>query len=315
MVYETEMHVGIDDIGTFAAGGGIGYVAAAVVRPGRSEQTRELLRKWERSLPPECRAAGGEVKGYLVPDDRLREFVDDVMLASDPPIRYECAGAELERGTFEAIEGQKAHTADQMREGIEMYRRQGERFYKMANRYENMLGWWKKLAPEQVLQIVMLTRTIPKTLNFAIAWSAANGFDQKLGELRFKLDEGFLSTSDEKKLFWKDMLRSHIWQASTTGERLITMKGWDDDHPFLKSFIEEDVGDGRLILTHEFRQRLDFHKSHATFEIRLADVIGSIVRRLSPLPDRFAHQHIDRKGWRRLVFTGERVDVPSPYAP
>jgi hypothetical protein len=63
MMYEREMHVGIDDIGTLGPGGGIGYVAAAVVRPGRSEQTRELLRKWERNLPPdvERRAARSKV--------------------------------------------------------------------------------------------------------------------------------------------------------------------------------------------------------------------------------------------------------------
>jgi hypothetical protein len=98
-----------------------------------------------------------------------------------------------------------------------------------------MLGCWAKLAPEQVLQIVMLTHTIPKTLNFAIAWSAANGFDQELGDLRFKLDEGFLSTSDEKKRFWKDKLRSHIWQASKTGERLITI-------------LDKDSADAALLL-------------------------------------------------------------------
>lgn len=312
--YKTRVHIGIDDVGSFTATGGRAYIASAIVRPGRGDETQELLRAWEKGVPPEFKTAGGEVKGHLVPEEALHQFIDEVMLASDPPLRYECAGVDLTPETFAAIEGQQAHTAEQMRAGIEMYRSQGPDFQKIANRYGNMLGWWEKLTLEQVLHITMLTHVIPTTLNFAIGWSAANEFDDELGDLRFKLDEGFISTSDEKKLFWKDMLRSHLWQATKMGGGLITIKEWDDDHPFLKTFIDDDLGDGRVVLSPEFRNRIDFHKSHETFEVRLADVIGSIVRRMSPIPDRFAEQHIERKGERLLIFTGEKVDVPSPYS-
>jgi hypothetical protein len=198
--YQGTMHIGIDDVGRFAEGGGRAFVAAALVRSERRDQTRDLLRVWEKGLPSECRTAGGEVKGHLVPEGSLLQFVDEVMLPSDPPIRYECAGVELGPETFAAIEGQKAHTAEQMRTGIEMYRARGDVFRQIANRYQNMLGWWEKLTNEQILQIMMLTHIIPTTLNFAIGWSVAGGFDEELGDLRFKLDEGFLSTSDEKKL-------------------------------------------------------------------------------------------------------------------
>lgn len=309
------MHIGVDDVGTFVEGGGRAFVAAALVRPGRAKQTRDLLRAWEKGLSSEYRTAGGEVKGHLVPEDSLLQFVDDVMLRSDPPIRYECAGVELGSETFAAIAGQKTHTAEQMRAGIEMYRGQGDDFHKIANRYENMLGWWEKLTNEQVLQITMLSYLIPKTLNFAIGWSVAGGFDEELGDLRFRLDEGFLSTSEEKKVFWKDMRRSHLWQATKTGGGLITMKEWNDDHPFLKTFIERDLGDGRVELTHELKKRIDFYRSHETFEVRLADIIGNVVRRITPLSKRFAEQHVHGKGWAAISFTGKKVDVPSPYEP
>lgn len=200
-----------------------------------------------------------------------------------------------------------------MQAGIEMYRAQGKDFFRIANRYENMLGWWNKLNREQVLQVIMLTHMIPTSLNFAIGWSVAHGFDDELGELRFKVDESFISTSEEKKVFWRDMLRSHLWQDSMTRGGIMTIKEWDEDHPFLTTFFEKDLGDGRVELTHEFKERIDFYKSHETFEIRLADIIGSMLRRLDPPPKPLTELHVDRSWWRQLVFTGEKVDVPSPY--
>jgi hypothetical protein len=307
------LYIGIDDIGAFTAGGGRAFVAAAFVRPGRSEATRQLLRSWEKGIAPQFRTAGGEVKGHLVPDESLVQFIDDVMLKSDPPVRYECAGVELGQQTFTAVAGQRRHTVEQLRAGIQQYRAQGAEFRRIANRYVNMLGWWEKLPDEQLLQMLLLSHVIPPALNFAIAWSTANGFDDELGDLRFKLDEGFLSTSDERKTFWKDMLRSHLWQATRTRGGLITIKEWSNDHPFLATFVARDLGDSRVELTPEFKERIAFYKSHETFEIRLADIVGNIVRRFSPLPDRFADQHIDRRGWRLLRFSGKSVDTPSPY--
>jgi hypothetical protein len=307
------LHIGIDDIGAFAAGGGRAFVAAAFVRPGRSEATRELLRSWEKRIGPEFRTAGGEVKGHLVPDEALFQFIDDVILKSDPPLRYECAGVELDRQTFTAVAGQRRLTVEQLRAGIQQYRAQGAEFQRIANRYVNLLGWWEKLPDEQLLQMLVLSHVIPPALNFSIGWSAANGFDDELADLRFKIDEGFLSTSNERKIFWKDMLRSHLWQATKTGGGIIFVKEWSDDHPFLATFVARDLGDSSVELTPEFKARIDFYKSHEAFEIRLADIVGNIVRRLSPLPDRFADQHIDRRGWRLLRFSGKSVDVPSPY--
>lgn len=71
-----------------------------------------------------------------------------------------------------------------------------------------------------------------------------------MGDLRFKLDEGFLSTSEDRKRFWKDLLRSHIWQASYTGGGIVSIKERTDDHPFNRTFIEKNLGDNKSELTH-----------------------------------------------------------------
>ena len=306
------MHIGIDDVGTFASGTKFGFIAAAVVRPGRSDDVRELLKSWEARVPNEYRGPSGEVKGHALPEARLLEFVDEVMFKADPPLRYECLGVELVSEAFHAAQEQRRRTAEQMVTGIERYRSQGDAFRRIANTYENMLGWWKNLTDANVLKLILQSHIISNTLNFAIKWSAANGFDEELGDLRFKLDEGFLSTSEDRKRFWKDLLRSHIWQASYAGGGIVSIEEWTDDHPFNKTFIEKDLGGNRSELTHEFKNRIQFYKSHETFEIRLADIIGTIVRR-EKITDKFAHLHTLRKGWRLIRFSGKEADVPSPY--
>lgn len=305
------MHIGIDDIGSFEPGTKYGFIAAAVVRPGRSNDLRQLLNSWETQIPNEYRAASGEVKGHALPEAMLTKFVDDVMFQIDPPLRYECLGVELDSETFHAVQEQRHRTAEQIAAGIERYRAQGDEFRRIANTYENMLGWWNNLTDANVLKLILQSHVISHALNFAIGWSAAQGFDEELGDLQFKLDEGFLSTSEDRKRFWKDLLRSHIWQA--TYERgLISIKEWTDEHPFNKTFIEKELGGDRVQLTHEFKNRIQFYKSHETFEIRLADIIGTIVRR-EKITDRFAHLHTLRKGWRLIRFSGKEANVPSPY--
>lgn len=40
------------------------------------------------------------MKGHLLPETSLREFVDEVMLKAVPPVHYECLGVELLPETF-----------------------------------------------------------------------------------------------------------------------------------------------------------------------------------------------------------------------
>jgi hypothetical protein len=306
------MHIGIDDVGTFSSGTKFGFIAAALVRPGRSEDVRELLKSWETRVPNEYRRPSGEIKGHALPDAMLLEFVDEVMFKADPPLRYECLGVELVPETFHAAQEQRRRTAEQIAAGIERYRSQGDQFRRIANTYGNMLGWWSNITDENVLKLILQSHVIVDTLNFAIQWSVANEFDEELGDLQFKLDEGFLSTSEDRKRFWKDLLRSHIWQATYTGGGLVSIKEWTDEHPFNKTFIEKDLADDKAELTHEFKNRIQFYKSHETFEIRLADIVGTIVRR-EKITDQFAHLHTLRKGWRLIRLSGEEANVPSPY--
>lgn len=306
------MHIGIDDVGTFTPGTEFGYIAAAVVRPGRSEELRDLLRSWEKQVPSEYRGPSGEVKGHALPDETLSSFVHEVMLKAEPPLRYECLGVELVPETFEAAQEQRRRTAEQLVEGIERYRAQGDEFRRIANTYENMLGWWKNITDANVLKLILQSHIVVDTLNFAIGWSAANSFDGELGDLQFKLDEGFLSTSEDRKRFWKDLLRSHIWQTTYTMGGLISIEEWTDEHPFNKTFIHKDLGGNNVELTHEFKTRIQFYKSHQTFEIRLADIIGTNIRR-DNISDEFAHLHTARTGWRLIRFSGKEAEVPSPY--
>jgi hypothetical protein len=53
---------------------------------------------------------------------------------------------------------------------------------------------------------------------------------------------------------------------------------WTDSHPFLRKFIESG-GNGPTLLKPAFRETIDFHDSVATPEVRVADVLASLIYR------------------------------------
>ena len=79
-------------------------------------------RSWVKSLPPRCGTPAGDVKGVPSPGQRSHNLIDDVMLASDLPIRYECAGVEARSRDLRGNLRTGKHAAEQVRVGIEMFR-------------------------------------------------------------------------------------------------------------------------------------------------------------------------------------------------
>ncbi len=53
---------------------------------------------------------------------------------------------------------------------------------------------------------------------------------------------------------------------------------WDDDHPFLSTFVGAARGGG-FNLKPAFKEIVEFRDSQATPEVRIADVVVSMVRR------------------------------------
>src|SRR4051794_4895577 len=57
------------------------------------------------------------------------------------------------------------------------------------------------------------------------------------------------------------------------------LDSWNDDHPFVSKFIEQQRDDGGVVLRLAFQKTIDCYDSERTPEVRLADVIAAVVRR------------------------------------
>ena len=99
----------------------------------------------------------------------------------------------------------------------------------------------------------------------------------------------------------------------------MTLDTWTDDHPFLQKFIE-GRGNGPTLLKPAFREVIDFHDSQATTEVRIADVIASVLFRATIRAERLPSYRLMRAlslepSPYRLVewTTNRRPWVVNPY--
>ena len=89
------------------------------------------------------------------------------------------------------------------------------------------------------------------------------------------IDRGYVKQDDLPR--WREVLRNAIINESLA-HPLNTLDTWTDDHPFLRKFTENG-GNRPTLLRPAFREMIDFHDSVATPEVRVADVLASLIGR------------------------------------
>jgi hypothetical protein len=311
------MLIGIDESGDFSSERSSFYVSV-FIRPKFQTEIEWLFNKWEKTIPKEFRDSGGEVKGYLLNEEQLTNFVEQVMFNQKTNIRYSCFGISTSKKNLEAAQFQKDLNIQQIKDAIIGYKNQGGEFVKTSNIYGNLLGWWQKLHLTNVIKIKLLGQIICDSLNFAIGWSAANDFDKELRCLQFKLDKCFID-NDTKQIFWKDVLRSQIWHYSVAKGGILDIAEWTEKHPFNTTFVGHDAE--HAILKPEFSKRIGFYDSKRTFEVRVADIVASIMNRyinkeeLSELFGIIRKLHSIEKPYILIEYSKKHPIVPSPYPP
>ena len=72
------MIVGIDDSGSFKDED-MGLFAAVYIRPKKYEKLKKIFESWENDLPDKCKK-DGEVKGWLLSDEQLAHFAENILL-------------------------------------------------------------------------------------------------------------------------------------------------------------------------------------------------------------------------------------------
>jgi len=306
------MYIGIDETGNFISDK-LNFFISIFIRYKYLNEIEILFKKWEKSLPKECRDLKGEVKGHLLSEEILYDFIEKIIYNNFYQINYCCYGVETNQNSWNHVNLQRRITIEQITSAIEEYRKKGKKYYKVANQYSNMLCWYKNQSEQNILKITVLGTTILNSLNHAICFSAVNSFDNELGFLQYKIDKDFIHKG-AKEIYWKEILRNQLWSR----HGITRVKEWDKNHPFLKTFVKEEKGN-RFVIKNEFKNRINFYNSHLSFEIRIADIVSTINRKyITERKCKIAFNKLRQlnfsKGiYTHLLFTMNKNQIPSPF--
>lgn len=275
------MIIGVDESGNFSHGTRALFVGV-YLRPSERDRIVDDFKAWERAVR-RALSLKNELKGYSVTDEWAYVLVHDVLAnKSHYPVRYLAFGVDMIDATYAAMQVQRERFVESYEQWAATAR---ESDNLSAERGAEEHGTWvRKRSDVQLLKLVMLGTVITRLLEWAMPQAILNSFDRELEHLKVMVDRGYVKHDDLSR--WRELLRNAIINESQ-GHPLTTLDTWSDDHPFLTKFIAQG-GNGPTLLTPAFQESINFYDSQATPEVRLADVVTSLVYRAEimrePLP-------------------------------
>ena len=306
--------IGVDESGDFRLGSRALFVGV-FIRPAERDSLVATYRAWE----PQARKALGvtnELKGHALPDTLVRSFFRDVIARDGQPrVRYLAFAVDVNAATLEAMEVQRQlFLRDYGRWATEL---RGKDDNRAATWVEQHADWCRKRPAVQILKLVMLGTIISSLIERAIPHAILSGFDEELEHLQVLIDRGYVKHDDLPR--WRELLRNAIINESHA-HPIVTLDTSTPDHPFLRKFIGSG-GNGPTLLKPAFREAIDFHDSVGTAEVRMADVLASVIYRATIHGDGLTGYSLIRKvsfepdsPYRLIVWTkNRRPPIANPY--
>lgn len=313
------MIVGIDDSGSFKDED-MGLFAAVYIRPKKYEKLKKIFESWENDLPDKCKK-DGEVKGWLLSDEQLAHFAENILLNNNVHgTKHHVFATPLVDFNIETIEYQRKRNVGQLLEGAEQYRKDGKKYYEIAQFYEDMSKWLSKRSLKTLLKIELLASTIFGSINDSIIWSVNKGFDRELGQLTIRMDKGFIEKPIHMN-YWLDTMRTALWHLSYHGGGFIHLDTWTSNHPYVKRFNKFPKSRENLaVFTNEIRNCMNFYDSKEYLEIRMADIIASSYFRHYVKKEKLDSMDIFKKTrlypsktYTIVAVQPTKVETPNPY--
>jgi len=266
------MIIGVDESGDFSHGTRALFVGV-YLRPSERDRIVDDFKAWEREVR-RALSLKNELKGYSVTDEWAHVFVHDVLAnKSHYPVRYLAFGVDMNDATYAAMAVQREIFVDAYERWAAAARDSDN--IGAARGAEEQGTWARTRSDTQLLKLVMLGTVITRMLEWAMPQAILNGFDSELEHLKVLVDRGYVKHDDLSR--WRELLRNAIINESQE-HPLSTLDTWRDDHPFLTKFIAKG-GNGPTLFTPAFRETINFYDSEATPEVRIADVVASLVYR------------------------------------
>lgn len=266
------MLIGVDESGSFKEGTRALFVGV-LIRPSERDDLLLAHRTWEKAVRKNLGLAN-ELKGYSVTDYWGQRYFKEV-LARDGCRRvgYLAVAVDVDNASLSAMEVQRQIFSEQYARWADDCRSKEQ--HERVKWIEQHAEWVRVRSPVQILKLVMLGTFVANLLEMAMPEAILGGFDEELEHLKVMIDRGYVKQDDLPR--WREVLRNAFINESHL--RPITiLDTWPDDHPFLQKFVDRG-GNGPTLLKPAFRDMIEFYDSAATPEVRIADVVASLVYR------------------------------------
>lgn len=310
--------IGVDETGDFRLGSRA-VVVASLIQPSKYEAVCASLREWEKATRKRL-GISNEIKGSHLDPQAAESFLADVVRTGTEPtaVGYMAFAVDVTGQSLEAMEVQRRLFVDGYESWSATVReRGGAESRKFANQLTSIGGWVGARTPRHLLRIVTLAAILPRLVEHAFAFSIIRGFDEELVELRITTDHGYVKGSESDQ--WTDVVRN-VFIGATQENAIPFSDQWGPDHPVVAAFVEDGAGDF-IRLSPSFKDRFSFGDSVNTPEVRLADVMASIIGRSEFEPafvgahERLRPARLHEERYTVLQWTTEARSVSrDPYA-
>jgi hypothetical protein len=262
--------IGVDESGDFRLGSRALFVGI-FIRPSQRSEVVQAHRRWEKEVRKSL-GLRNEVKGHAVTDYWARRLFYSVLRPDDRQrVRYLAFAVDISQANLDAMEVQRQILLDGYAAWAADVSDPDNR--KRAAWVERHAAWTRAQSARQLLRIVTLGTLITTLIEWAMPQAILGGFDEELEHLQVLIDRGYVKQDDLSR--WRELLRNAVINESRL-HPLAILDTWTDDHPFLRKFIAAG-GNGPTLLKPAFREAIDFHDSEATPEVRVADVVASLI--------------------------------------
>ncbi len=220
----------------------------------------------------------GEIKGQNIPDKFLESFFNEVLEVS-PNINYSVISIIPSENSIDILNKHKAYEVKQMEDYILDARKGGHDSW--VTGYEKILYWYKNKNYQTIIKLKCLEQLFGISLNNVLVKSQIkyltdNNDDKNMRDISFKVDKDYIRAENVKKI-WEELFRQ-FWQNYTKKfPTPVISEIWkDEDHPFFKIYSGHD---GKSNIKEIIRERTYFLDSKDSWEVRMADLVGTILHR------------------------------------
>lgn len=274
------MIVGIDEVGNFDPNSKSYHFFVAVLidqNDNKYNIKKGQYNIWESSIPNNYRDQKNEVKGQLLTDEQLDSFYHEV-LKPKPGLLYSVVRLKPQENPKDVIDLHQRIEIEMIEKAYEMHKNRA--IGNWADWYGRLLPWYKNRKPAHLLKMKCLQEIIGISFNYGIRWSQVsyildNEDDSNISNFSYKIDKDFIR-ADNVKIIWNELLRQ-FWKNFVKQNRIPVLNFWKDGQaPVEKEYKLEG---NKSQLKKVFRDRTHFLDSEDHFEIRIADIVGTIIHR------------------------------------